>query len=166
MSATIETAPARLTKTDLQAFKQADRVAFHWRDGQGSIVCAKRVKNAGPWNDQESRHTISVSDTMFFGCPHGKPNSCFALEHNACGETFQTIAGFLREGDELVLLWFADGERNDYLRRSRCDQSPNNSGMELHADSLTLRIKRKDKRYAFRIAVSICPDNSARMIRF
>jgi hypothetical protein len=92
---------------------------------------------------------------------------CFAMEHNAkWSEEWQTVAHFLKAGDVITLAWSADGIANGYLRGAKVAQgNEHGAGMFLHGDTLRLKIKRGDKRFAFLIDVSCCPDNSARMIR-
>ena len=165
METTIQT--VGLTSDDVKALRQADQVSFHFHQDQGSIVATKRVKNPGPFGERERRHEFNVSSS-FSGNKGSKPRQCFAMEHGASySETWQTIAQSLKAGDEVTLHWSADGERTGYLEGAKVSQDNTcAAGMELHADALYLQVRRGDKRLSFFLSVSICPDNTARMIRF
>lgn len=171
MTTTIETPATKLTLTaiDLKALKQADSVSFHHYKGESSIVARKQLKNAGPFDDRERKHEFNVHSVF-----QGKLSeefieidnvSCFESLHcSKYSEEWQTIVAFLRIGDEITLHWYADGFKNGYVEHAKME-SGHCEGMKPHADALYFKIKRGEKRFSFLVAVSFCPDNTARMIR-
>lgn len=168
MNAT-ETAVNGLTALDIKALRTADRVSFHHLHGDphGSIVATKRVNNAGPFEDRERDHRMTCCVTFsgrFEDSRVDRHNcDCFAMVY-AYSEVWQTIAAFLRTGDEILLEWYADGQCNGYCEKAIVQDGPG-AGMRLHADVLYLKVMRKGKRYSFYLDASICPNNTARMIR-
>lgn len=139
-----------ISKLDLAAIRQADRISFHFHEGVHSVVCTKKVESPGPYGDSERDYEFPVKG----GFPYSKTaRACFAMIYTTrFNEEWQTIAGCLKVGDELRLHWRADS--NQYLRDAG-----------LHFDELLLHVKRGSKVLVFSVATSICPDNTARMIR-
>lgn len=159
-----ETTTSGLTKLDIQALKQASRVAFHLSKGQSSIVGIKEVANPGPYDERDRRHEILCKTEMrdyrhgAYGNGERTPlesYSCFELVHGGqYDECWRTVVDSLRVGDELKLQWVADGG-NQYTKE-----------VGLHLDMLRLMARRANGKWlAWLIDVSICPNNSARMIR-
>lgn len=167
MTPTIE--KLTLSALDIKALRQADRVSFHHFQGNGSIICTRLIRNYGPYDDRERRYEFNVQSSF-----SGKMNDelidpasvcCFEMIHTChCSEEWQTVLHFLRAGDEITLHWSADGSANEYVRNSYI-RDGHGAGEKLHADMLTLKVKRGDKRLAFLLDVCFCPDNTARMIR-
>jgi hypothetical protein len=162
-----------LSADDLKAIRQADGVSFHHGDGAGRIVCTKRVRNPGPFDEHEKSYRINCASVVAGrGVPYrAEGYTCFASRYS-CAETWRTIAGLLRKGDQLRLRWSADGESNGYLERSRVTERDEHGsaglGQALHADALYLEVMRGDgsaPALVFLLDVRICPDNTARMVR-
>ncbi len=168
-----------LCKEDLKAMRLADSVSFHYNgEAEGSkIHCSKRVRDVGPYDDREKHWDVIVQST--FGTvsmcsDHGKkPSSCFEMMFGTqFHQEWQTVVSCLKVGDELTLHWVADGQSTGYSKRCRITETNDNGesyspgmGMAIHADCLYLKVKRGEKRLSFLLDVSLCPDNSARMIR-
>lgn len=149
-----------LSALDLKALKSADRVAFFLYNGQSSIVGTKDVKNAGPYDDRDKRYTILTDTEMrdYDDKGHNRLLAgyrCFALVHgDQYDECWRTTVESLRVGDTLKLVWLSDGNQNT-------------AKAGLHLDILRLSIKRENgKKLAFHVKNAICPDNTARMIRY
>lgn len=161
MESTLETTAAigTLTKDDLKALRQADRLCFDRdRDGTSGIRCIKLVRNAGPFGEKERTVDVLCEATM-----HGQgvaSASCFEMIYNYHGPEclWESIASILKVGDVLSLEWFADNN-NGYIDRALT------SGEKIHRDELYIRIRRGEKKLRFHLATSICPNNTARMIR-
>jgi hypothetical protein len=100
-------------------------------------------------------------------------------ENTNCFEAFSsaqyediwiTVASFLKEGDVLTLQWCADHFNTGYLERSLVGEGWG-EGMKLHADALYLMVRKpakgqkKRQQFSFLLSVSVCVDNTARMIR-
>lgn len=155
-----------LTKNDVKAIRQADMVSFHRVGGENTLQLSKRVRDAGPFDDRERTHDIAVQATLrgYRGDderPDMSGARCFAMIQTAqyC-DRWQTVAKLVRTGDVLELEWTAN-DSNGYLRAAL------SNGAALSHDKMYLHICRDGRRaLSFYLADSICPDNSARMIRY
>jgi hypothetical protein len=132
--------PRILTAAQQLVFPTADG-----RDGRGRIRDIRVESSAFGYG------TDSAAGWRSDDAPH---LSCFYMIHSArFSECWPTIAGLLKVGDQLALRWVAD----------------NNTGYTtdagLHCDQLRLYVHRSAGPLVFPIATSVCPDNSARMIR-
>jgi hypothetical protein len=158
-----------ISKADIAAFKQADDISFHTQpDGASSIrssVRARDPKGNNPFGTSEKTRETQCECMIrdyIRDCPGSdgttplvKKVRAFEMIHAAkwC-DAWQTIAGFVREGDELTLYW----GRN--ARWCPLYDKPAYVG-----DMLTLVVWRGMKKFAFLIDVQVGEDNSARMIR-
>lgn len=154
-----------ISKADIAAFKQADDISFHTQpDGASSIratVRAKDPKGNNPFGTpeqvRETQCEMMLRDYSreYSDTPPVKSVRAFEMIHCAkwC-DAWQTIAGFVREGDELTLYW----QRN----ARRC---PAYDRADYVGDSLTLNVWRGMKKFAFLIDVQVGEDNTARMVR-
>lgn len=165
-----------LTRDDLKALRQADTVSFHHYHGKSCLSATKRVRKAGPFDDQERRYEVACASTFSGICDAPGQMQCFAMEYSsAYSIEWRTIVGCLKVGDEVTLHWWADGYRSGYVERARVTEHSSEGGspglgMTLHADALYLKVRRQTRggktvRLGFLVTVSICPDNTARMIR-
>ena len=170
---------AGITVADIKALRTADTVSARRSGGQSQLEATRRTDKEEDifTSDRDSTRIIPTRDRVmaYKRCEttstEGFDPSCFAYSfgggHN---ETWTTIAGLLRAGDELELEWIA-GNNSGYLNAAEgvCDDGGGGITIPfkgLHHDQLRLRIIRQGKRgYLFNLADSICPDNSARMIR-
>jgi hypothetical protein len=164
---TTATAPIPLTRLDLAALRDADTVSFHHNPADGGTIRAsKRVKNVGPFDERERRYEFAVGSSFSGRHSNLETCSCFSMEHGArYSEEWRTVVTFLKAGDELTLHWSPDGGKTGYLERAVVAKEGPGHGMELHADLLYLKVRRKGKRFGFFLDASVCPDNTARMIR-
>ena len=108
-----------LTKQDLKAFKQAERVSFfsqgdykqRWDCSAitSSIRLTKEVRNHGPFDEREKDYDIAVrcaitdyeDDEALKATTWGKV-ACFEMEY--CGSpTWRLLVAFLKVGDVLSL---------------------------------------------------------------
>jgi hypothetical protein len=155
---------ARLTKEDLKALREADAVHFRvaFQNGRqfGEIVCKKTVPKNGPFDDEEKRYIIrnvrfdfDVYQKDWKGAGWILTGVASAYRWN---DYWQTTTGSLREGDEPELRFCIDGSANDNVR---------NAG--LHHDTFYLRARRDGKKavLAWVVDWSVCPQNTARMVR-
>lgn len=159
-----------LSAYDLKALRQADSVSFHFCDGKGLITGHKRLRNPGPYAGREESYDIAV-ESEFFSTRGVKPNS-FTMFHSAkYNDVWPTVVRNLKKGDKLILVWCADHFTNGYLGCARVGPTDRKgdphcgAGMILHADALYLKVVRGNLRLQFLLDVSVCVDNTARMIR-
>lgn len=175
---------AALTRDDITAIRAADTVSFHHGPNYGPKI---RLSLGGGYSDQPRIYTareqrlypqqdgdrtreLRVASSMSgyaeegFGMWRGQdfPNATgFHMIHSPrYNDEWQTVVSLLRTDDVLTMVWSAD----------------NNTGTArdfgLHIDELRLRIDRnggapaeKGSTLTFLLTVSMCRDNSARMIR-
>lgn len=162
-----------LTKEQLAALRGADRVAFHHRaDGTGLVCCIKRVKRPGPFGGEYDREfSFEVaSQVQMYGrdeaySPDARPR-CFALVHRF-EDHWHTVADSLRPGDVLTLRWLGN-VGNDYEKQS-VTHLEGHQGRRLYRDELKLSARRGEGKRArwlvWRVETSVCPDNTARMVK-
>ena len=152
---------ATLTADDIKALKAADDVTFHTTVGESSVIRAhKRAKLNDGWASNESYYDINVSDSWVdYGRSYGSNGPgeykyAFASV-SSFDEVWHTIASLLRVGDSLWLHWVVDNNSETIEKAG------------LHSDELRLVVKRANAKQAlvFTVDTSICPDNSARMVR-
>lgn len=178
-----------LTTQDIKFLRSADVVAFHNRPGDdlAAEVWAPSYVRADKyvWGKLNGERVIGEEISLRLACqiqirgkhadgtPANPKNSrCFEMIHSAkYSEAWRTITALLRARDTITLKWWVDEFANGYVTRSevvKTDERAGNAGlgMGLHADSLTLVINRAGKeKYTFLVDVSVCVDNSARMIQ-
>lgn len=162
MDATQATTVGALTKQDITALRTADRVSFHHNAGKGSVIRGtKEVKNAGPWEERERTYEIACEGSVRVykdGDVTARNAQCFAMNHSGqFSDTWQTVVSAMRPGDVVLLEWVGS-DNNGYLNGVQ--------GQPLYHDRLYLLIRREGKRpLKFHVEDSICPNNTARMIR-
>lgn len=169
-----------LTRDDLSALRLADAVTFHHNpiaDGGPRIslhlesrmsdeprIFTATQQRVFPTADGRDRIRDIRLESSASGYPSdGSPGwgsadaphlSCFYMIGSAqFNECWPTIPRVLKVGDRLALHWVADNNTG----------SITDAG--LHNDQLRLYVHRTGGRLVFPIAASVCPDNSARMIR-
>ena len=147
-----------LTKIDVAAMKKADRIVFRHVRGESQIEAIKEADERNPFEQNRivacGAKFVDYSDRKVFG-PALDTFTAFEMKmHPSYDEEWRTIVSLLREGDELTLVWTRDAYKCQNL-----------DAAQLHGDSLSLLIKRGEKTMRFTLEWSVCPDNTARMIR-
>lgn len=150
-----------LTKLDIRAMRDADSVSFHYHAGESHVSCSKRVKDAGPFDERERRYDIiCTSDVTVYRDDNREDRhaaACFAMIHSSqYSEEWQTLVSCLKPGDVLSMRWVA-ADNNGYLKSA--------AGEKLYHDRLYVKVKRDTRRLSFHVDDSVCPNNSARMVR-
>lgn len=180
MTATMTTGALALCKEDLVALREADQVVFESYPGRDGlrITQIRAIRERRSYDDspvvftareqrvftrpvdmapaERMRPIPAVPTWTFHGSERGDEDKAvaFSMEHTArFHREWQTIAGLLRVGDELVLGWVADNG-NGYTRDAG-----------LMRDELHLTIRRGDESLRFLVDVSVCAPNSARMVK-
>lgn len=170
-----------LTKMDLLALKGADTVVFHHdrlrdrEDGSmGRIRCIQETKSErlekDPYAPEEVEYKLDVDSHVNLGhnsVPDGQKQDDFRDKLRGSevvypyrgyvgGSGLSTCIGLMRAGDTVRLKWYYGGG-NGYTEKAG-----------LYRDHLELQIHRPTKRgsklMTFLLRVSICEDNSARML--
>lgn len=163
-----------LTADDITALREADTVTFHHGPENSRYVatCIRAHMRGGYssepriWSAREQRlfneadrsgdreRTImpARSSVRAYGQVIGDRAVAFHSVSPA-RDTWQTIVGLLRKGDTLWVEWVAD------------NNNQNHEAVNFHSDELILHVLRGDRGFAFKVAVSVGPHNTARMIR-
>lgn len=175
MTTTTDVELGTITRDDLEALRVADAVTFSYRPevaGQirvrldshnGRIFTAREQRLFGDADEMGRRRAIGVQTRMY---GHGQDGTtAWNLSDSANTAAYvgfqsaqyyhvwRTIASLLRVGDMLTLSWVADNN-NDNLRAAG-----------LHRDELFLVVRRGDNTLHLHLQTSVCPNNTARMIR-
>jgi hypothetical protein len=160
-----------LDAIQLAALRKASDVCFYHRpkpdlSGESSYISANkrhRVDASNPFGGDASviipcewslREYTRGDAKIPFG---SEAWNGFEMLHCAQShDEWITIASLLRVGDKLTLHW----QRGGWTTESMENASP-----KFYGDSLSLHVERGDKRLAFHVAMQVCEDNTARMIR-
>ncbi len=142
------------------------------KSGKGRIRCIKRIKNPGPFDEHDKEHAFDCESVVHYYKGDNRANNeptiynCFASISRYTFEAncVDTIGEFCKPGDVVSIKWIGNNG-NQYTRENQAS-----SAVTLYADEVELIVKRTNKRgdckrFAFNIDRSVCPDNSARMIR-
>ena len=173
------------TKELISELKKGDNIIFQHYNGRGVLRITredKTTKDGGKLTYPD--YEIEIDERFDIYESPDKPDgyggykydynkdtiSCFEMKSLHYG-TGKAIQAFLRIGDEIGLHWIANS-RSGYLYNLTCNH-PNYSGQALYNDQCHLTIKSKSSKVSLYnmdtpelfIGDSICPDNSARMIR-
>lgn len=149
-----------LDKDDVKAIRNADTICFRYANGTATVECIK--KDRDEFGEKERRRDITVLGTVFngydedMGRARGQSFTSAFVHFGSAQyhEGWRTIAQMLRTGDQLRLEFRTDDATNGYVKDAK-----------LHADLLYLRVERAGKRMFFLLDVSVCPDNTARMVQ-
>lgn len=151
---------ATATVTDLalsadavKALKNATMVAFdHMRNGEHRLR-AIIEKRDGAFETRGELHVPAQSRIQRYSDPTEYDNAYALIQSAQFNDGWRTVAKTLRVGDVLSMEWCANS--NGYLR---------DAGLNL--DKLVLHVYRESKRVgSYLLVVSVCPNNSARMIQ-
>ena len=174
-----------LTKDDVTAMRQADGFVIHGAGDLAKIRCIKRIKSrtAGPFgsNETELEHEIpdipcqiSMSAGTLFQRQRGSRAraSQFYCDYGA----WQALALLARAGDALEIRFSENG--NQYVHGVTAGRTADNSYSkgfdfhDLHHDECQATLYRTNKHGMQKTVIdrlvldsSICPNNSARMIK-
>lgn len=148
----------KLTKEHVRFIRKASKsVVFRYTNGRAKV-------------EFEDKHGIELDIEVeqrenLYGKNHGKMYTGFAMIHTPDFTAhWCTIAQLLKVGDVLGLRWVADA--NGYVRNAHYSGDSEMEAFDsLHMDSCYLTVKRGKSLLEFHVATSICPDNSARMIK-
>lgn len=151
-----------VSAADLRALRSASTISFSYMNGRHQITATKdRLRTADGFDASVvipcNGEAISYTGWSF---PFGSTDTNYTVCSDVItdpdqNDVWQTAMRFMKPGDVLSLVWTASG--NGYT-----------SGAGLCMDSLHLVIERKrDKveRYTFLMAVRVCEDNTAHMMR-
>lgn len=175
MTASIDT--QILTSQDVLALRKADSVSFHHHDGRTYMRAGlrtfgteQRIYTAAEQSvfpltdvvDDRAREIdcdgiVDTYETDSVRRRLGAGVSAFAMKHAARhSAVWTTITGLLRGGDSLRLVFTGNQFSNEYSRKA-----------DLHVDGLMVVVTTKSgKKMTFLLDVSVCADNTARMVRF
>jgi hypothetical protein len=150
-----------ITRTDIAAIKQADRVYFQHQalDNSSFIVCEKRGGEATPSKPFPSDiHRVIPCNVLVrvYGGETGyscsSPDTFSAYAYPARTDMLMTLAAFLKAGDVLTLEW-TGSNNNEVMRQAG-----------LVRDDLHVLVARGDKNFQFFMASHSCSP-SARMVK-
>lgn len=154
---------AGLSKMDVRALRDADEVTFfashdaalERASGRLRIVAHKRVERVGPFDERERTYEILHGRAVFDTYKEALVGKTVAVgDAHGYNREWQTVRRLLKEGDELKARVSVNGG-NEYCQRAG-----------LYVDRMFLEVSRKGQLvYSFLVDESICPDNSARMVR-
>jgi hypothetical protein len=179
---TVDVPAKTLTADDVAALRLADTVSFHYWQGRGYIratldggysemprIYSTReqrmftLSGAGKASDRSREMDTETAITAYsrdenIEWTHAGSEplaAAFAMIHSASvSDRWKTIVRLLRAGDRVTLSWVANNN-NGYVKEAG-----------LYRDELRMRIDRdKSEPLVFLVEVSVCPDNSARMVR-
>lgn len=145
-----------LNRHQIRALRSADSIAIYSRNGENTATITATIK-ATDSDPFEKRLDIGVESRF----ESFAPGSEFVNAHATilCADTtahWQSIAGTVRDGDDVRLIWASDAATTQALRAAG-----------FHGDVLRIEIARDggEARYAFDLITAVCEGNTARMIQ-
>lgn len=151
-----------VTKTDLNAIKQGDRIAVHINSlhpaGLVRVIKENRPTDKQPFA-QDVEHIVPASAVQTnHAHEQGQAIKCFELLYLWGSDSIaKSVFGMLKPGDRIRFEFRPDYYANGYAKKAG-----------IHVDALHLRVMRgegqKQKAFTFLLDVSACEDNSARMV--
>lgn len=145
-----------LTSQDVRALRSADSLVFQYTDGQGVIRACKSGDRAADGFDGERRIHTDAAVTDYDREPGAdRRYAAFHMDHSSqVRRETRTLVGRIGIGDTLSLLW---------TRSNDCDAL---RAVGYHQDQLSLSIRKPSGTVqTYLVAVSVGPDNTARMVR-
>ena len=157
--------PNPITAQQIRALKGAQRMCFITRGGRTYIRAIREVEMHGFKTEADCEIDCHMQSTIYGGDQTGHYQhrhditNAFAYlgvcKYDPC---WQTTIKHLKVGDSLTLRWTADNNTGTLIDAG------------LHCDTLELLVRRTSKTgkhfiFTYHIDTSICPDNTARMIR-
>jgi len=171
-----------LTKQDLKCLKNSDSICFDFNNDrkqeESQIRCNQTGSKTNTGFDQthyikcESRFDIYVDKegSNYQTISYTKPVHCFGwVSSPKYDNVWQSILTNIKENDSIILDWksCSDG----YIKGCSCTVKSDNGSYiardeRIYKDDLYITIlKSTGKRLTFHLETSICPNNSARMIK-
>lgn len=152
VSSVLSPADLAITADDVKALRNATMVAFdHMRNGEHRLR-AIIEKRDGAFETRGELHVRAQSHIQRYSDPTEYDNAYALIQSAQFNDEWRTVAKALRAGDVLSMEWRANS--NTYVR---------DAGLNL--DELVLHVYRDGKRAGtYMLVVSVCPNNSARMI--
>ena len=150
--------------------KNTQSVIFQWRDDDpkvSNITFMEELDIPGTDRTFKLYHRMPAGVRFYdHGSPDRKPTKCNAsMSYCQLGGEWSVIAKFLKVDDELMVEFL--NNENQYTEQSQTNLD-GYQGQKLYKDECKLHIYRMERGqrrvYTFLIEVSVCPDNSARMI--
>lgn len=155
MSTTTETLVTTIGAQDKRALKHASGgISFRLDDRQAKIVAHRRGDDTASGFDEQ--HTIFTDYRLQdYGKESGTEYTCYYLHmYPLVDSTMMSLVNRIAVGDTLSLEWIANNDNDNYR------------SVGFHRDELRLVIGHKNgKAERYLVAVSVGPDNTARMIR-
>jgi hypothetical protein len=156
LATVLSPAELAISADDVKALRTATMVAFdHMRNGEHRLR-AIYEKRSDTFETRGERSIAARSHITKYSDPR-EYNNAFALIQSAqFNDEWKTVAKSLRAGDILAMEW-----------RANANQYTQDAGLNL--DELVLHVFRGENHRlhagTYMLVVSVCPDNSARMIR-
>lgn len=166
----------KLSKLDITRIKHADDIAldYNGREGLSQLRAIKRGEGSETGYDQTEYIPVDARMTLRVGYgdesdqhPNAKAYE-FVNSVQYCAR-WSTIAGLLREGDEIRLDWSSDqpGDPTGGYSGNAICQLAGYEGQALYRDTLTVVILRNGKaKHTIELRQSLCPANSAQTIKW
>lgn len=176
-----DTATRTLSPTDAKAIKKADSIVLRYREGVATIEATLRntldqdriftaaeqrtFPETDPYSLNGDRSRIIEVEGAIWSYSDGshdrssqvdpkKAQGFWMASSAKFNATWRTIAFLLRPGDEVTVSFVGNANSNELTREAN-----------LHADKVELHVKRGDNRLVFMVDVSVCRNNSARMVK-
>jgi hypothetical protein len=171
MTQTDSVATVGLDALQLAALRRADVVCFfhrHVPDATGEtsyIDAGKRAKQSSTDPFAQDAHVIIPCEFRLREYTQGDDKIPYAstdwkgfesISSAQWSEEWKTIVSLLRVGDKLTLHW----QRGAWTTESMSNASP-----RFYGDNLSLIVERAKATLEFHVRMSVCENNSARMIR-
>jgi len=165
-----------LTADDLAAIRMARSVAFHYHEGEfymrahletgygkPAVFTAKQqllfpdIWSGNDWRARKMEVSQQYSGITNYSAEYTSDKSAVVSAYasgHSYDPTWDTVKSLLKVGDIIGIRFIADNN-NETIKRA-----------DLHADEMHLIVVRGGKRLTFHIDNVICPNNTARMVRF
>ena len=149
-------ATGELTSADLRELRKSRSVAFYARWQEGELTESRIVgRDRDAANNDYVRAQLEVPSSLQYGGSIVRENADVRAYMSVLSAQFHehwnTAVNLLRAGDRLVMMWSANGGRNDILREAG-----------FAVDELSIRVVRGKRQMWFHVDQRISRYNSAR----
>lgn len=142
-----------LSENTIKAIKTANHVNFYFEPSKDDQKYDRSEMTIYPTSDHKEYLKVDTkSQIEGTWSPSKDWLKCWGNTSHYCHE-FVTFKNYLRKGDKIRLVYQPDHGTNGYVRAAG-----------LHCDYLMCEVVRGEKITRFILDVSICPNNSARML--